>query len=320
MNIETDITEIPERISLYPIKYKDLWQYYINHLSAFWTPSDMELTKDADHWKNKLNDDERHFIKYTLAFFASSDFLVVKNQQMDNINLLEYRFFNDDKIARENIHSQTYADLLEAYISDAEEIEHLKNAIVSIPIIKEKADWYMHNIQKGDFTHRLLITAIMEGIFFSGSFCSIFWLRHKGLMPGLGDANDLIARDEGMHRDFACLVYKNYVKYKIPESDVIKMVEDAVEIEQRFCEESLPVKLIGMNVELMKKYIEYVADHLLVNLIGKKHYHSENPFPFVSIISQQVKANFFESRSVNYAKQSLLTNKEENMLKLVDDF
>lgn len=318
--MDLDITEIPKRISLLPIQCPDLWKCYKNHQSAFWTPSDIELTKDVDHWKHKLNDDERHFIKYTLAFFASSDFLVVKNQKMDTIDLLEYQFFNDDKIARENVHSETYADLLVAYISDHDEIEHLKNAIVTIPIIKEKADWYMSNIENGDFTHRLLITAIMEGIFFSGSFCSIFWLRHKGLMPGLGDANDLIARDEGMHRDFACLVYKNYVKYKIPEDDLIKMVTDAVAIEQRFCEESLPVKLIGMNVELMKTYIEYVADHLLVNLIGRKHYNSENPFSFVSIISQQVKANFFESRNVNYAKQGLLTNKEEHALKLVDNF
>ena len=317
MTSSIDITEIPERMSLYPIQYPDLWEYYNIHLSLFWPPTDIELSKDLTQWNTKLTEDERYFIKYTLGFFAGSDFLVVKNQvkDRDEINCLEYKMYNNDKIAREDIHTRVYADLIETYVPDHKEAETLKNAAVNMPAIKAKAAWFMKYVDNGDFSTRTVASAIMEGIFFSGSFCSIFWLRKRGLMHGLADSNELISRDEGVHRDVACLVYRKYItKKKLPESVVIDMIKDAVDLEKEFCTEALPVRLIGINADLMSQYIEYVADHLTVNLLGRKIYDTPNPFDWMVIISQSVKNNFFESRSMSYAKQSLLTSKEETRI------
>lgn len=328
LEMETPTNEIEplldannRRESLYPILFQDLWEMYRVHKSAYWVPEEVDLYKDVADW-NRLTDDERHYIKWTLAFFAGSDFIINENQKKDEeeVTVLEYNFFNADKIARENIHSQTYADLIEAYIKDPQEKLKLLRATVEIPSIKQKAEWMRKYINNGSFVQRLVASSIMEGIFFSGSFCSIFWLRKRGLMSGLVDTNELISRDEGLHRDFACLVYRNYVVNKLPESELIQMVKQAVEIEKQFCTEALPVQLIGMKADLMCQYIEYVADHLSMNLIGKRIFNSENPFDWMTMISMDTKADFFVHRPTAYAKQSALTSPEENRVHFDADF
>jgi ribonucleoside-diphosphate reductase beta chain len=310
------------RESLYPILHQDLWEMYKLHKSAFWVPEEVALYQDVEHWETKLTDDERHYIKWTLAFFAGSDFIINENQKKDEeeVTVLEYNFFNADKIARENIHSQSYADLIETYIKDQSEKQKLLRATTEIPSIKQKAEWMRKYISDGSFVQRLVASSIMEGIFFSGSFCSIFWLRKRGLMPGLCDTNELISRDEGLHRDFACLVYRNHIVNKLPEQELIQMIQQAVEIEKQFCTEALPVQLVGMKADLMCQYIEYVADHLAMNLIGKRVFNTENPFDWMNMISMDIKADFFVHRPTAYAKQSVLTSPEENRVHFDADF
>jgi ribonucleoside-diphosphate reductase beta chain len=322
LQIEPFLNPKNHRERLYPIQYPDLWKYYQTHKSAFWVSEEVDLYKDIRDWSEKLTDDERHYVKWTLAFFAGSDFIINENQKKDEdeVVILEYKFFNADKISRENIHSQSYAELIEAYIKDPIEKDNLLNATTNIPSIRQKAEWMRQYICNGTFVQRLVASSIMEGIFFSRSFCSIFWLRKRGLMPGLCDMNELISRDEGIHRDFACMVYRDHIVNKLEENELIEMIKEAVEIEKTFCTEALPVSLVGMNKELMCQYIEYVSDHLCVNLIGKRIYNVENPFEWMNMISMDIKADFFVHRPTAYAKQKVLTSSEENQVDFDADF
>ncbi len=310
-----------KRDSLYPIKYQDIWNFYKLHLASHWVAQEIDLSKDINNWIS-LSDDERHYIKFGLAFFAGSDFIINESQKKDaeEVCILEYQFFNDDKISRENIHSTTYADLLETYITDAKEQTYLKNAVKTIPAIQQKATWMREHIQNGTFVERLVAEAIMEGIFFSATFCGIFWLRKRGLMPALCDSNEFIARDEGIHRDFNCFLYREFIKNKLPEELLVDMIKRAVKIEQTFVNDSLPVNLIGMNNSMMSQYIEYVADHLCYNLIQKRIYNTENPFSdWMSSISLIVKADFFVHRPTAYSNSSVLSNDKEDIRIRFDD-
>ena len=310
-----------KRDSLYPIRYPKMWEFYNIHSASHWVPQEIDLSKDVNDWAS-LTKDEQFYIKYALAFFSTSDFIINESQAKDDqeVQILEYKFFNTDKMARENIHSITYADLLETYVTDEKEKDYLKNAITNIDAIKKKGNWMYEYIQNGTFVERIVAEAIMEGIFFSGSFCSIFWLKKRGLMSALCDANEFIARDEGLHRDFNCYIYRDLIKNKLPEDVLIDMIKKAVKIEQVFVSESLPVRLIGMNNELMCKYIEYIADHLCYNLIYKKIYNVENPFSdWMSAISLKTKADFFVHRPTAYSKASSM-NKEDIQIRYNEDF
>lgn len=310
-----------KRDSLYPILWEGMWEYYKLHLSTHWVAHEIDLAKDIKDWTTKLNDDEKHYIKYGLAFFAGSDFIVNESQKKDNdeVTVKEYEFFNDDKISRENIHSIVYADLLETYVKDEKEKYMLQNAVKTMPSVKKKADWMREYIDKGTFVERVVAESIMEGIFFSGTFCAIFWLKKRGLMAGLCDSNELISRDEGIHRDFNCYLYREIIKNKLPEEILIKIVKEAVEIEQLFVTESLPVRLIGMNSDLMCRYIEYVADHLCTNLIGKTIYGVDNPFSdWMIAIALNVKADFFVHRPTAYGTTAVLSNKEDIAIRFDD--
>lgn len=310
-----------ERKGLYPIKYQGIWDFYNLHLRSHWVAKEVDLAKDKNDW-NALNDDERHYLKWILAFFASSDFLVNENQEKDSLEaeLLEHKFFNDDKMARENIHSTSYADLLEVYVDDDEEREFLKGAVTNIESVKEKARWFREYIENGTFVERLVATAIMEGIFFSGSFCGIFWMRKRGKLPGLCDMNEFIARDEGIHRDYACYLYREIVDNPFPNDILIDMIDSSVKLEQKFVTESLPVNLIGMNNDMMSQYVEYVADHLFFNLVKKQYYNVTNPFDdWLSAILLKIKADFFATRPTSYSDQKTMATSEENSLRS-DDF
>jgi len=310
-----------KRTILYPIKHHGIWDFYLIHLSMHWVPSEIQFLKDSDDWSNALNDNERHYAKYILAFFAVSDFIVIDNQYKDSdeVCILEYKFYNDNKIDRENIHAITYANMIETYITDEKEKEFLLDSIKTIPSVKEKADWMIKYINTGDFVHRLVACAIMEGVFFSGAFCGIFWLKKRGLMKALCEANEFIARDEASHRDFACMIYRNYVINKLPIEELKEMIIGAVNIEKKFVKESLPVSLIGMNENAMCEHIENVADLLCNQLIGENIYGTKTPFEWMNLIGQSVKTNFFEAKVTTYAKQTLLTNKEDNMLSVSED-
>jgi ribonucleoside-diphosphate reductase beta chain len=311
-----------KRTRLYPIIHHDIWEFYDKHLSMFWTASEIVLKKDLNHWRNVLTDSERYYIKLILAFFSISDFLVNDNQYKDSdeIHILEYKFFNDSKIERENTHAHTYANMIDTYINDEEEKNFLFDSIKTIPSVKQKAEWLTKYICESDFVHRLVACAITEGIFFCGSFCGIFWLKKRGLMQGLCDANELISRDEGVHRDFACMIYKKYIMNKLPVDEVITMIKHAVEIEKKFVCESLPVSLIGMNSNLMSLHIEFVADDLCMSLIDQKIYKSDDPFPWTDSMKQDIKTNFFESRVTSYAKQTIITRNDNKEFNENEDF
>lgn len=299
-----------ERLSLYPILHPDLWEFYKKHESSFWTATEIDYGEDMKHW-NGLTDDERYFLEMVLSFFAGSDFIVnehIENDFLSKIKFLEAKMYYDFQKMMENIHSQTYADLINYYVKDNDRKEELRNAVEQIPAVKKKGDWAKYYIykQQGDevetFVRRLIVFSVVEGVFFSGSFCAIFWMKKRGLLPGLTFSNELISRDEGLHRDVACHIYKNHIKHKLNKDEVIEIVREGVSIEQEFVTESLPVDLIGMNSKLMCQYVEYVADHLLYNLIGEKTYNTTNPFDWMNLISLENKANFFENRSSNYSK------------------
>ena len=306
------ILEESGRLGLYPLRYPDLWKLYQDHISTFWTASEIDLSNDINDWENKLTEDERHYIENVLGFFAMSDFLVNENiskNYMGNIKILELEFYYRFQMMMEDIHSTVYADMINAFVKDADKKKLLIEATETIPVIKKKAEWarkYINDLDGMDgvekFVTRLVAFSIVEGVFFSGSFCSIFWLKKRGLMPGLTLSNELISKDEGLHRDVACYVYKNIIVNKLPEERVIKILTDAVELEKEFVQEALNINLIGMNSKLMSEYIEYVADHLLVNLIGKRHFHTQNPFDWMVMISLPNKANFFETRVTEYSK------------------
>jgi ribonucleoside-diphosphate reductase beta chain len=299
------LEEVDNRFVLFPIQQNDIWQMYKQAEASFWTAEEIDLAQDLKDWDEKLNDDERHFITHVLAFFAASDGIVNENLAvnfLEEVKSPEARCFYGFQVAIENIHAETYSLLIDTYIKDAEEKHRLFNALETVPCVKKKAEWALRWIDKGSFAERLIAFAAVEGIFFSGSFCSIFWLKKRGLMPGLSFSNELISRDEGLHCDFACLLYNSYIKNKLPNETVVSIITNAVEIEKEFVTDALPVKLIGMNSDLMNQYIEFVADRLLVELGCEKQYNTSNPFDFMEMISLEGKTNFFEKRVSEYSK------------------
>ncbi|KAH9179903.1 ribonucleotide reductase small subunit [Lactarius sanguifluus] len=305
------LMESKRRFVLFPIQYHEIWQMYKKAEASFWTAEEMDLSKDLHDWNNRLNDNERHFISHVLAFFAASDGIVNENlvERFSNeVQAAEARCFYGFQIMMENIHSETYSLLIDTYIKDSAEREYLFDAVETIPCVKKKADWALTWISdhRSAFGERLVAFAAVEGIFFSGSFASIFWLKKRGLMPGLTFSNELISRDEGMHTDFACLLFSHLKRRPHPDR-VNKIITQAVAIEQEFLTDALPVALIGMNAELMCQYIEFVADRLLVALGCPKHYNSTNPFDFMDMISLQGKTNFFEKRVSDYSKAGVKT-------------
>jgi ribonucleoside-diphosphate reductase beta chain len=307
MNKEHILTENPNRFVLFPLKYNDIWQQYKTSEHSFWTAEEIDLAQDLTDWNEKLNDDEKHYIKNVLAFFAASDGIVNENLAENFLKEVQYpeaKCFYGFQIMMENIHSETYSLLIDTYIKDSKERDYLFNAIETVPSVKKKADWALKWIDSESFAERLIAFAAVEGIFFSGSFCSIFWLKKRGLMPGLTFSNELISRDEGLHCQFATLLHNKYVQNKVSEEKIKQIIAEAVEIEKEFVSESLPVSLIGMNADLMKQYIEYVADFWLIELGCSKVYGVENPFDFMDMISLQGKTNFFEKRTSEYQKVS----------------
>lgn len=302
-----------DRFVLFPIVHDDIWKFYKKAEASFWTAEEIDLAQDLVDWSEKLNDDERHFIKHVLAFFAASDGIVNENLAENFLSEVQYteaKFFYGFQVTIENIHSETYSLLIDTYIQDSKEKDYLFHAIDNIPCVKKKADWALRWIDEGSFAERLIAFAAVEGIFFSGSFCSIFWLKKRGLMPGLSFSNELISRDEGLHCDFACLLYNHHLVNKLSKETVTKIITDAVEIEKEFVTDAIPVKLIGMNADLMKQYIEFVADRLLAELGCSKVYNSANPFDFMDMISIQGKTNFFEKRVAEYQKAGVLNSSD----------
>ena len=309
------------RYVLFPIKHEKIWKAYKDAVATFWTAEEIDLTTDLNDWES-LNDDERYFIRNILAFFAGSDGIVMENlaqRFMSDIEIPEVRNFYAYQIFIEGIHSEVYSLLIDTYIKDDKQKAEAFNAIEEIPCVKRKAEWAIKwiNDEKSDFRMRLIAFALVEGIFFSGSFCAIFWLKKRGLMPGLTFSNELISRDEGMHTDFATLLY-SMVDDRVDEKEVYDMFEDAVKIEKEFIVESLPCKLIGMNSELMTQYIEFVADRLLLQLGYNKLWNTKNPFDFMELISLRVKSNFFEKRVGEYQKAGV--GKEHEEFGFIDDF
>jgi ribonucleoside-diphosphate reductase beta chain len=311
------------RFVLFPIQHDDIWSFYKKAEASFWTAEEIDLSPDLIDWENKLNDDERHFIKHVLAFFAASDGIVNENLAehfLSEVQYTEAKFFYGFQVAMENIHSETYSLLIDTYIRDSAEKDYLFNAIDTLDCVRKKADWALRWIDKGSFAERLVAFAAVEGIFFSGSFCSIFWLKKRGLMPGLSFSNELISRDEGLHCDFACLLYTKHLVNKLPKEQVRDIITHAVEIEKEFVADAIPVKLIGMNSDLMCQYIEFVADRLLQELGNEKVYNTTNPFDFMEMISLQGKSNFFEKRVGEYQKAGVLAGKENQTFSLNEDF
>jgi len=303
-----------DRFVLLPIKYNDIWEMYKKAMASFWTAEEIDLYQDLDDWK-KLSDDEKHYIKHILAFFSASDGIVNENLCLrfyNDVQIPEARCFYGFQIAMENIHAETYGLLIDTYIKDTKEKDYLFKAAENIPCIKKKADWAMKWINgNDDFATRLVAFAAIEGIFFSGSFCSIFWLKKRGLMPGLTFSNELISRDEGLHTDFACLLFK-HLKNKPEDSVIYDLINGAVQYEQEFITEALPVSLIGMNSNMMKEYIEFVADRLLMELGLNPLYNSQNPFDWMELISLQGKTNFFEKRVSEYQKAGVMNSVNES--------
>lgn len=312
--VEPILKENPHRFVLFPIKYDKIWRMYKQAVASFWTAEEMDLQQDLRDWE-KLTDDERHYIKMVLAFFAASDGIVNENLLTNLASMVQYpeaRAFYGFQIAIENIHSEAYSLLIDTYIRKDKEKQYLFNAIETIPSIKEKADWAIRWIEKSadDFASLLVAFAVVEGIFFSASFASIFWLKKRGLMPGLCFSNELISRDEGLHTDFACLLYREHVARKLPIQVVTDIVTDGLVAEKKFIREALPVSLIGMNADLMDQYMEFVADRLLVQLGCPKVYNVENPFGWMELISLQGKTNFFEKRVGEYQKSGVMEGSE----------
>jgi ribonucleotide reductase beta subunit family protein with ferritin-like domain len=309
------------RYVMFPIKDNAIWEMYKKQIDCFWRPEEIDLVKDKNHW-NILNDDERHFIKMVLAFFASSDGIVLENlavRFMSDVKLAEARAFYGFQIAMENIHSETYSLLIDTLIKDSDEKDKLFNSIDNFPCIKKKADWATKWIgdKKSNFATRLVAFACVEGIFFSGAFCSIFWLKTRGLMDGLCFSNELISRDEALHTEFAILLYSR-LETKLSKKKIHEIVKNAVEIEIEFICDALPCRLIGMNATLMEQYIKFVADRLVVQLGSEKIYNVENPFQFMEMISIESKTNFFEKRVSEYALAT--KDKDESIFDMLSEF
>ena len=319
--VEPLLTEDDNRFVMFPIQDEKVWDMYKKQVDCFWRAEEVDLSKDLTHWNN-LNKDEKHFISMILAFFAASDGIVLENlgvRFMSEVQLSEARAFYGFQIAMENIHSQMYSQLIETYIQDREEKHKLFNALENFDCIKKKGDWAKKwiNDNRSSFATRLVAFACVEGIFFSGAFCSIFWLKKRGLLPGLTFSNELISRDEALHTEFAILLYSKLMK-KINKNRVYEIIKEAVEIEKEFIVEALPCRLIGMNSDLMTKYIEYIADRLSVQLGYDKIYNSSNPFDFMELISVESKTNFFEKRVSEYALAD--KKKDDNIFELSEDF
>jgi ribonucleoside-diphosphate reductase beta chain len=319
---EPILVENKDRFVLFPITNKDMWEMYKKAEASFWTAEEIDLSSDQTDWDNKLNKDERHFIKHVLAFFAASDGIVNENLAVHFMREVQYpeaRCFYGFQIMIENIHSETYSLLIDTYIKDPQEKHDLFHALDTVPCVKRKADWAMRWISNGSFAERLVAFAAVEGIFFSGSFCSIFWLKKRGLMPGLSFSNELISRDEGLHCDFACLLYSQLTN-PLPQQQVMDIITNAVVIEKEFVCDALPVRLIGMNSDNMCQYIEFVADRLLVALGCPKAFNATNPFDFMEMISLQGKTNFFEKRVAEYKKSGVGNTNEAQKFSLEEDF
>ncbi|KAJ0182792.1 hypothetical protein K1T71_002161 [Dendrolimus kikuchii] len=317
------LRENPRRFVIFPIQYPDIWEMYKKAEASFWTAEEVDLSKDLSDWET-LKDSERHFIKHVLAFFAASDGIVNENlveRFSQEVQVTEARCFYGFQIAMENVHSEMYSLLIDTYIRDPKERDFLFNAVETLPCVKKKADWALQWIgsRTATFGERIVAFAAVEGIFFSGSFASIFWLKKRGLMPGLTFSNELISRDEGLHTDFACLMFKHLVQ-KPSKQRVLTIIKDAVVIEQEFLTDALPVRLLGMNCELMSEYIEFVADRLLMDLIGEKHYNTKNPFDFMNLISLEGKTNFFEKKVGEYQKWGVMANPNDNVFTLDAEF
>jgi len=322
MSQEPILAENKNRFVLFPIEHNDIWGFYKKAEASFWTAEEIDLSQDLVDWE-RLTEDERHFVKHVLAFFAASDGIVNENLAENFLSEVQYteaKFFYGFQVAIENIHSETYSLLIDTYIKDSAEKAGLFNAIDTLDCVRKKADWALRWIEKGSFAERLVAFAAVEGIFFSGSFCSIFWLKKRGLMPGLSFSNELISRDEGLHCDFACLLYTRHLINRLPKEQVREIIMDAVEIEKEFIIDALPVKLIGMNSDLMSQYIEFVADRLLVELGNERVFNASNPFDFMEMISIQGKTNFFEKRVGEYQKASVLSDKESQRFTLDEEF
>lgn len=311
---EPILQENKDRFVIFPIKHHDIWEWYKKQEACFWTAEEIDLHQDITDWNTKLNDDERYFIKHILAFFAASDGIVNENLAenfVSEVQFTEAKFFYGFQIMMENIHSETYSLLIDTYVKDEKEKNILFKAIENFPAIAKKAEWALKWIESPSFAERLIAFAAVEGIFFSGAFCSIFWLKKRGVMPGLTFSNELISRDEGMHCDFAVHLHNNHLVNQVPKERIKDILTNALDIEREFITESLPISLIGMNAKLMTQYLEFVTDRLLVELGCEKVYNSTNPFDFMDMISLQGKTNFFEKRVSEYQKAGVLHKEEE---------
>ena len=307
---EPILEDNPNRFVLFPIEHNDIWNYYKKSEASFWTAEEIDLAADIVDWNDKLNDDERYFVKHILAFFAASDGIVNENLAENFVAEVQYteaKFFYGFQIMMENIHAETYSLLIDTYIEDEKEKDHLFKALETVPSVQKKGDWALKWLsrKRGSFAERLVAFAAVEGIFFSGSFCAIFWLKKRGLMPGLTFSNELISRDEGLHCDFACLLHNKLLR-GAGENVIRRIIAEAVDIEIEFVTKALPVNLIGMNADLMTQYIQFVADRLLVQLNCSKIYNVGNPFPWMEMISMQGKTNFFEKRVAEYQKAGVM--------------
>eukprot|EP00559_Dactyliosolen_fragilissimus_P008296 CAMPEP_0184858790 /NCGR_PEP_ID=MMETSP0580-20130426/3836_1 /TAXON_ID=1118495 /ORGANISM="Dactyliosolen fragilissimus" /LENGTH=410 /DNA_ID=CAMNT_0027355097 /DNA_START=62 /DNA_END=1294 /DNA_ORIENTATION=- len=317
------LKENPGRFVLFPIQDAEVWSMYKKAEASFWTAEEIDLASDLNDW-NGLSKNEKHFVSHILAFFAASDGIVNENLAANfatEVQSPEARCFYGFQIAVENIHSETYSLLIDTYIKNQQERNHLLNAIETVPCVQKKAEWALQWCERenASFAERCVAFAAVEGIFFSGSFCAIFWLKKRGLMPGLCFSNELISRDEGLHCDFACLVYRKLVN-RLPEERIVEIITNAVEIEKEFISDALPVELIGMNSSLMRQYIEFCADRLLIALDCSKHYGVANPFEWMEMISLQGKTNFFEKRVGEYAKSGVGVDSSDQVFDLDADF
>jgi|TARA_B100001105_G_scaffold253841_1_gene248252 ribonucleoside-diphosphate reductase beta chain len=325
MKLEPILQENNNRFVIFPIEHHDIWEWYKKCEASFWTAEEIDLQQDLTDWKTKLNNDERYFIKHILAFFAASDGIVNENLAENFVNEVQYseaKFFYGFQIMMENIHSETYSLLIDTYVKDEKEKDKLFKAIDNFPAIKKKADWALKWIESDSFAERLIAFAGVEGIFFSGSFCSIFWLKKRGVMPGLTFSNELISRDEGVHCDFAVHLHNEHIVNQVPKKRIKEILVDALNIEREFITESLPVSLIGMNAKLMTQYLEFVTDRLLVDFQCEKEFNVTNPFDFMDMINLQGKTNFFEKRVSEYQKSGVLNKekKEDSKISFDEEF
>jgi ribonucleoside-diphosphate reductase beta chain len=315
--MEKILVENPGRFVIFPIEHNDIWEYYKQHQAAFWTAEEVDLTNDIRDWET-LTENEKYFIKNVLSFFAASDGIVNENLAENFYREVQYpeaKFFYGIQLAMENIHSLMYSLLIDTYINNPKEKDECFNAIDRLPAVQKKAKWALDWIENASFAERLVAFAAVEGIFFSGSFCSIFWMKSRGIMQGLCNANTLIFKDENLHCDFAIHLLNNHLENKPSEKRIKEIVLSALEIEKEFITESLPVSLIGMNSNLMKQYLEFVVDGLLVKMGCGKQFNVEQPFKFMEQIAVETKGNFFESRTMEYQKAKL-----NETITFTDDF